>query len=195
MNFSAVILAGGKSSRMGCDKAFVELDGQTLIARQIQLVRDVGATEVFISGRTGVDYSRYGGRVLEDRFQGAGPLAGIQSALEAVTSSLLLVLAVDLPCMSADFLRKLAGNCVENAGAVPRVNGNVEPLAAFYPKAVLPLATFLLGQNSFAVRNFTQLCEQAGFITLTDLPESAASLFLNCNSPDELESVRRHQAR
>ncbi|MBW8865277.1 MAG: molybdenum cofactor guanylyltransferase [Verrucomicrobia bacterium] len=195
MNFSAVILAGGKSERMGRDKSFVELDGQTLLARQIRLVRSAGATEVFISGRTGVDYSAYGCRVLEDRFQDAGPLAGIQSAMEAMTTSLLLVLAVDLPCMSADFLRKLAGNCTENAGAVPRVNGGIEPLVAFYPEAVLPIATLMLSQNSLAVKNFIQRCEQAGLISVTDLPDSTASLFLNCNSPDELESIRRHQAR
>src|SRR5206468_12665848 len=77
MNFSAVILAGGKSVRMGCDKSFVELAGQTLLARQVQLVRAAGAIEVFISGRTGADYSTYVCRVLVDKFQGAGPLAGL----------------------------------------------------------------------------------------------------------------------
>jgi molybdopterin-guanine dinucleotide biosynthesis protein A len=195
MNFSAVILAGGKSARMGCDKSFVELDGQTLLARQIRLVRDAGATEVFISGRMGVDYSVYGCRVLEDWYSGSGPLAGIHSALEKMSTSMLLVLAVDLPCMSVDFLQKLAGNCTGNAGAVPRVNGDIEPLVAFYPKSTLPIATLLLSQNSLTVKNFIQRCEQAGLVRVTDQPESAASLFLNCNSPDELESVRRHQAR
>jgi molybdopterin-guanine dinucleotide biosynthesis protein A len=75
------------------------------------------------------------------------------------------------------------------------VNGDIEPLVAFYPKAVLPLATLLLSQNSLAVKNFIQRCEQAGLVTVTDLPEPSASLFLNCNSPDELEAVRHHQAR
>lgn len=194
MNFSAVILAGGKSARMGCDKSLMELNGQTLLARQIQLVRDAGATEVFISGRAGTDYSAYDARVLDDQFQNAGPLAGIQSALEAMTSPLLLVLAVDLPCMNADFLRNLAGKCTETVGTVPQVDGDIEPLAAFYPKAVLPLATFLLSQNSFAVKHFAQHCEQAGLLTLTDLPEASLDLFLNCNSPGELETARRHQA-
>ena len=105
MNFSAVILAGGKSSRMGCDKAFLEIGGQTLLARQIQLVHDAGAAEVFISGREGVDYSTSGCRVLTDKFPDAGPLAGIERALDTMTSPLLLVLAVDLPAMTAEFLQ------------------------------------------------------------------------------------------
>ncbi len=68
MNFSAVILAGGKSSRMGRDKAWLEFDGQSLLARQIACVRRAGASEVFISGRAGVDYSAFGCPVMEDEF-------------------------------------------------------------------------------------------------------------------------------
>src|ERR1700736_1502651 len=80
MKFSAVILAGGKSSPMGSDKAVAKLDGGTLLARQIQRTRAAGAAEIFISGRPGVDYSLFGSNVLEDKFQDAGPLAGIHSA-------------------------------------------------------------------------------------------------------------------
>src|SRR5690349_130325 len=83
MNFSAVILAGGKSSRMGRDKAWLEINGQILLTRQIELVQAGGATEVFISGRAGMDYSAFGCRVLQDRFPNAGPLAGIERALDA----------------------------------------------------------------------------------------------------------------
>lgn len=183
MNFSAVILAGGKSSRMGGDKAFLEIGGQTLLARQIQLAREIGAAEVFISGRAGVDYSASGGRVLLDNFPDAGPLAGIERALDAASSPLLLVLAVDLPDMSADFLRKLTETSSENRGAVPRVNGNLEPLAALYPKAALPLATALLVEKQFAVKHFAARCEQAGLVGYAELPEAVAGIFRNWNSP------------
>ena len=189
MSFSAVILAGGKSSRMGCDKAFVTVDGQTLLARQIQLVREAGASEIFISGRLGVDYSAFGPQVLEDKFHDAGPLAGIHRALAAATSPLLLVLAVDLPGMTADFLRQLAAGCPENTGVVPRVVGNLEPLAAIYPKAALPLATLLLGQNSLTVKKFAERCEQAALVSFAHPPDSAARFFVNCNAPGDLHQV------
>ena len=186
MNFSAVILAGGRSSRMGCDKAFAEVNGQTLLARQIQLAHAAGAADIFISGRPAVDYSAFGLRVLEDKFSDAGPLAGIHSALEATASPLLLVLAVDLPGMTVNFLRQLVAACSENTGAVPRVAGNLEPLAAIYPKAALPLATQLLGQHSLSVKKFALRCVQDALVSFTDLPDSAASFFVNCNSPDDL---------
>src|SRR5258706_11754457 len=106
MNFSAVILAGGRSSRMGRDKAWLEVGGQTLLARQIGLVREMGATEIFISGRADADYSAFRCPILQDKFLGAGPLAGIERALDAAQSPLLLVLAVDLPEMKAECLRR-----------------------------------------------------------------------------------------
>jgi len=156
MNFSAVILAGGQSSRMGRDKAWIEVDGQLLLARQVKLLRDLGAGEVFISGRAGVDYAAFGGRVLMDRHPGAGPLAGIEAALEVSVLPQLLVLAVDMPHMSADVLRQLVGQCTETTGVIPRVAGAIEPLAAVYPKAALPLVATLFSQPVAAdVRRLT----------------------------------------
>ena len=88
MNFSAVILAGGKSSRMGRDKAFLSISGKTMLARQIETVRAAGAAEIFISGRAETNYSEFGCRVLVDKFHNAGPLAGIEAALAAATQSI-----------------------------------------------------------------------------------------------------------
>src|SRR6516165_9757616 len=90
MNLSAVVLAGGKSSRMGRDKARLEIGGQPSLARQIQLVKEIGAGEVFISGRAGKNYEEFGCRVLFDQFRDAGPLAGIERAVAEASLSRLL---------------------------------------------------------------------------------------------------------
>jgi molybdopterin-guanine dinucleotide biosynthesis protein A len=166
MNFSAVILAGGKSSRMGRDKAWLDVGGRSLLARQVELAGTLGAREVFVSGRADVDYTALGYQVLLDRFPGAGPLAGIEAALAAATSPLVLVLAVDMPHMSVDVLRQLVGQCAETTGAIPRVAGEIEPLAAVYPKSALPLVTELLSKSVAAdVRR----------LTLDDQPDGASS--------------------
>ena len=213
MTFSAVILAGGKSSRMGRDKAFVEIGGQTLLARQIALAREVGATKVFISGRAGVNYSGFGCEVLVDKFQNAGPLAGIERALAASTTPLLLVLAVDLPDMTVDLLRRLTAHCAKNAGAIPRVGGDIEPLAAFYPKAGWPLLvgddvrSLKLKQSDLSlvtsaptnesaglkvgapsVKSFAERCVQSGLARFIDLPGSDAAFFANWNRPADVTS-------
>jgi molybdopterin-guanine dinucleotide biosynthesis protein A len=189
MNLNTVLLAGGKSSRMGCDKAWLEIGGQTLLERQIGLARAIGSKKIFISGRAGKDYSAFGCRVLRDKFADAGPLAGIERALAAASSPLLLVLAVDLPEMNARFLRGLLASCAENFGAIPRVNGNIEPLAAIYPRAARSLAEALLRAEEHEVACFAKQCVQAGLAGFVNLPASAAKHFTNWNSPADFVPV------
>lgn len=189
MNFSAVILAGGKSSRMGRDKAWLEVGGQTLLARQIGLAREIGVTEVSISGRADADYSSFGCRVLEDKFSDAGPLAGIERALDAVKATLLLVLAVDLPQMNAESLLRLAAGCSETCGAIPRLANRIESLAAFYPKPAHALAATRLARGAFAVKDFADHCVQSGLARFVEFDAREAPQFANWNSPADF-SVR-----
>jgi molybdopterin-guanine dinucleotide biosynthesis protein A len=186
MNFSAVILAGGKSSRMGRDKAWLEVGGQTLIARQIKLACETGAAEIFISGRVETDYSPFGCRVLKDKFADAGPLAGIERALDAAKSPLLLVLAVDLPEMSVEFLLRLAAGCSEMCGTIPKLADGIEPLAAFYTKATQSLAIAGLERKSFAVKDFAERCVKSGLARFVEPSASEAKYFANWNSPADL---------
>ena len=186
LNFSAVILAGGQSRRMGRDKAWLSVGGQPLLARQIALVRELAPAELFISGRAGTDYSSLGCPVLTDEFQDAGPLAGIVAGLQASAAPLLLVLAVDMPDMTASALRRLLEQCVSGAGVVPRANHRLEPLAAFYPKAALSVAVDLLNRQLRAARTFAECCQQAGLVTVHEVASPDGKCFANWNSPADL---------
>lgn len=97
---TASILAGGKSTRMGTDKAFVEFEGRTLLARALDLGRSVSA-DVRIIGST-QKFASFAS-VVEDVFRGCGPLAGIHAALLASPTDLNLILAVDTPFISHAF--------------------------------------------------------------------------------------------
>jgi len=202
MKFSAVILAGGKSSRMGQDKAWLQLEGESLLARQIRLAHEVGANEVLISGRANWDYSNLGCRVVHDRFVDAGPLGGIESALAAVSSSLLLVLAVDMPKMQVQLLNRLASRCSEGVGAIPRVNGKIEPLAAIYPRLAAGLIEALFsasGQKELgnemsrmpvkspSATGFAEKCVKCGLARFVALAESETQFFANWNLPEQVE--------
>lgn len=188
MSFSAVILAGGKSSRMGRDKAFLDAGGQTLLARQIAVARAAGAEEIFISGRGDTDYAAFPGRVLHDRLPDAGPLGGVEAALTRAAHPLLLVLAVDLPEIQAALLGELAGHCTSGTGVIPRVQGALEPLAAFYPRAARPLARRLLRRKQFAVCGLAERCCAAGRMREVEMT-AAAGQFLNWNSPADRAAV------
>ena len=185
MKFSAVILAGGRSSRMGRDKAWLPLDGQPLLARQIAVVRRLNPMELFVSGRADTDYRSLGCPRLTDAFANAGPLAGIAAGLEAASVPLVLVLAVDMPDMTSAMLGHLLGRCGSGTGVVPRVSHRLEPLAAVYPKAAGPLAVELLRQQLRAVRAFAERCQQAGLVALHDVAAADWPCFTNWNAPGD----------
>lgn len=187
MNLSAVILAGGKSSRMGRDKAFLEYEGQTLLERQIALARAAGAGEIFIAGRSDTEYVRFDCLILHDRFQNAGPLAGIERALDSASASHLLVLAVDLPGMELNFLRRLLSACRENLGAIPRIGSQIEPLAAIYPKITQTLAEKLLRDRIQRVISFAEHCVESNLAQFVACGKNEQGLFANWNSPGDVQ--------
>ncbi len=186
MSCGAVILAGGQSSRMGQDKAFVKLNGQSLLQRQIETVRAAGFSEIMISGRSGVDYSVFGLPVVLDQTLNAGPLAGIHAVLSLTKNRQLLVLAVDLPQMTPAFLRLLKAAAEAGAGVIPRLAGQVEPLAAIYPAVAREQAGKLLAECKYAVRSFASACVIAGLATYMDCPASSGALFKNLNGPADV---------
>jgi molybdopterin-guanine dinucleotide biosynthesis protein A len=187
MNLNAVILAGGESRRMGQDKAWLETGGQPLIRRALLTLRDSGIPEVLISGRAGADYSTLRCPVLFDLEPGCGPLGGIERALATATAPLVLVLAVDLPGITAAFLRKLAAHCDPLTGAVPKLKGELEPLAAIYPKRCHFVVRDCLLKCRRAARDFADACLRERAVRTLAVSGADAMCFHNCNSPADLD--------
>jgi molybdenum cofactor guanylyltransferase len=131
---SGLILAGGKSSRMGRDKAALTLpDGRTLLQRQADILRAAGATTVLASVRPDNAVAIPDVILVHDAVMDAGPIAGIAAGLHAAPAGLLLVLAVDMPAVQAAHLRQLVELARPGRGVVPMQAGQCEPLAAIYP--------------------------------------------------------------
>ncbi len=183
--FSAVILAGGASRRMGRDKSWLEVDGQSLLSRQIACTKEVGAEEVFISGRAGGDYTEFKCRVLLDLKAGCGPLSGIERGLQAARTDLVLVLAVDLPFLDAEVIRVILGKCSRTVGLVPIVGRRMQPLVAVYPKACHEIARSMLQQGRFAVRDFARRCSGRGLVRIQRFGGPARA-FTNWNEEGQL---------
>jgi molybdopterin-guanine dinucleotide biosynthesis protein A len=188
MKLSAVILAGGESRRMGRDKAWLEKDGIPLIARTVAIVRELGVEEIFISGRAAVDYSALRLPVLHDLQPGLGPLGGIERGLRETTAPLLLVLAVDLAQMTSTCLKSLAAHCDDLTGAVPTRNGELEPLAAIYPRRCHAIAANCITQARRAARDFAEACHRERAVRFVSVASAFAACFANWNSPTDLPS-------
>jgi molybdenum cofactor guanylyltransferase len=189
LEIGAVILAGGESKRMGRDKAWLEVDGQPLLARAVARVRQLGVGEIFISGRAGEDYSTLKCPVLLDLEPGFGPLGGIERALHAVNAPLLLVLAVDLPHLPAAFLQKMAARCDRLTGVVPKLNGGLEPLAAIYPKRCHAFAFDFIAKSRRAARDFAEACRREHAVRIFPVPRADGAGFANWNHPADLPAA------
>jgi molybdenum cofactor guanylyltransferase len=185
------ILAGGKSTRMGTDKAFVELGGRTLMAHALEIARAVGG-EVWIAGDV-VRFEGYG-RVVEDIYRNRGPLAGIHAALRSTSTDLNLMLAVDLPFIPAAFLEYLIrqAKATEAVVTVPRDGGRLQPLCAVYRKAFALVAERSLqaGENKidplFSLVA-TRVLEEAELRNLG----FSATMFGNLNTREDLDRANR----
>lgn len=156
--FAAVLLAGGQSRRMGRDKALLSLpDGRLLWQRQLGVLQKLEPAELFISGpaREGFPADV---PLLADATPGLGPLSGIAAALGAMRSPLLVVLAVDMPTMTAGYLQGLLDRCRDGRGIVPQHSdtGFYEPLAAVYPRSVQGLATARLAEQNRVLQSFVR---------------------------------------
>jgi len=188
-SFSAVLLTGGKSTRMGRDKALLPVPGSTLLLwqRQLGVLDELRPEECFWSGqpRAGVPDRL---RVVADEIPGAGPLAGISACLDLMRSDLLVVLAIDLPRMRASFLGDLLRRCSSNQGAVMRHGNFYEPLAAVYPKRLDAMARTHLRSGRYALQELLQEALDQEMVQAFRLNEEDALLFQNWNAPDPAQS-------
>ena len=182
--FAAMLLAGGKSRRMGRDKAMLPLpSGGLLWERQLGLLRTLGPAELFVSGpaRPGFPADI---TLLADEAPDLGPLSGVVAALEAMASPLLVVLAVDLPAMQTGFLHTLLTECGRDSGVVPRHQepaGFYEPLAAIYPKACLEIGQKRLRQRELALQSFVR--DAVDLLQPHLITADEEGLFINWNEP------------
>jgi molybdopterin-guanine dinucleotide biosynthesis protein A len=178
--FTAVLLAGGRSTRMGQDKAGLLFQGQPLWELQLSKLRALSPAEILISGHKDGPYSAAGVELVFDPEPGLGPLAGLCAAMQRCTSPLLLVLAIDLPAMTAAYLHSLLA---EGRGVVPQNAQWYEPLAAIYPRAALPLLEESLRTSDRSLQQFVRRAVAAGLIEPRAIPSADQPLFRNINTP------------
>jgi molybdopterin-guanine dinucleotide biosynthesis protein A len=118
-----------------------------------------------------------------DKIQDAGPLAGIASCLEAAQTKLLLVLAVDLPNITPEYLVSLIQEATPGRGVVPAIWDQLEPVVAVYPVEAVTTAFASLQRGERSLQAFARRLEQNGLITIRKVTAAEEALFRNWNSP------------
>jgi molybdopterin-guanine dinucleotide biosynthesis protein A len=187
---SAFVLAGGKSTRMGSDKAFIKLNGQSLLSRVLDLAYAL-TPNVSIVG----DVQKFGnyGRTIPDIFANCGPLGGIHAALRASNSDLNVVLAVDTPFVSLALLQFLVERAERNPGicvTVPRTATGWQPLCAVYRRSFSLAAEQALRTGLFKIDRLFEIVPTEG-ISESELLNAGfpPGLFRNLNTPEDVAAV------
>jgi molybdopterin-guanine dinucleotide biosynthesis protein A len=121
--------------------------------------------------------------VLFDLKPGFGPVGGIERALQIASSPLLLVVAVDMPHMTANFLQKLLAHCDRLTGVVPNLDGRLEPLAAIYPKRCHGFACDLIARSRHAACEFAVACLEENAVRTIHVAHTDVDCFANWNCP------------
>jgi molybdenum cofactor guanylyltransferase len=180
-NRAAWILVGGRSSRMGADKARADSGGRALALRVADTALAVCST-VSLVGDPAI-YGDMGLPVIADRFPGQGPLAGIEAALVASASDANLIIACDMPAIHEDLLEELfaeGGDC-----SMPRHDdGKVEPLCAVYQRRCHPVIREALEAGVRKVTDALRLFENQG-LAIRYIRVSSPASFANLNTPED----------
>jgi molybdenum cofactor guanylyltransferase len=189
MNISAVLLAGGESRRMGKDKATILVRGKPLWQTQLELLRKLEPSEIFVSARTDPSWRPGDLQFVADAPPSRGPLSGLAASLARMRATHLLALAIDMPFMSENFLRCVCDQIEAGVGVVPKIDNRAEPLAAIYPReSVTDFRNALAGTN-FSLQTLTRSLVDTGKLRELAVNEQQKKLFLNVNEVSDFAAL------
>lgn len=180
--FSMIILAGGKSSRMGRDKADLRLEGKTFLQIQIEKGRQLGIRDIQVSG--------YRGNCCEipvtpDRFPGKGPLGGLETCLRQTKAEQCLVLSVDAPLVPVSELEGLlqASRITDAPVTLLRQGDREQPLVAVYRRS---LADAILEEITMGKGSVFSLLNRVGYQVYQC---ACPQIFANVNTPETYQDL------
>jgi molybdenum cofactor guanylyltransferase len=200
MDIEAYILIGGRSSRLGRDKAFVEIGGMTLAKRALDMVRESGIASktTFVAGsetQFAIEAITLDAPFIFDMVEDRGPLGGLHAALSYAQTDWIFLLACDYPFISPDLPRFLAGCISDEFGAVApeQLDGRLQPLCAFYKvEAARPLVQEVIDRPRIS----TPMAEIADLLTPRIVRPAEYShlagsdhFFNNMNTPSDVADI------
>lgn len=179
--------------RMGTDKALLQMDGITLLERAIGKTHAITDTVKVVGSRE--RYNAFGAAIVEDEFDQCGPLAGIHAALGASQSELNVVLSVDTPLVTTDFLRYLLERAEKQTDAlavVPDAAGGVQGTCAVYRRPFRAVAEQQLKRGRFKITETLALV-RVEYVEEEEMRSAGfdPEIFANLNTPEEFSLLSR----
>jgi molybdopterin-guanine dinucleotide biosynthesis protein A len=183
-DITGIILAGGKSSRMGTDKGFLKLNGKKFVQYSIDALKPLVSEIIIVSDNP--KYDSFGYKRVNDLIKNAGPVSGIYSGLKTSKSIYSLILSCDIPLISREILQKLI-DAIDDTSEVIQVEsqGKSMPLIALYKRPVKDVFLKLLHHDERRLRIAVNACKTKNI----KLDKEFQFYTLNVNTPNELKAI------
>ena len=192
--FSGIVLAGGKSKRMGVDKRYVMFSGMNLLELSIRRLKGITEEVLVVLGEE-ENLDIEDARFVLDVKKNRGPMVGIFSGLKEMKNLYGLVTPVDAPLVASEFLNYMKKNAVGYDVTVPRWKRRIEPLIAVYSKNLLPtMKEWIKKEKNSAPHLFVQETNlRVRFIEEEEISKfgNPETLFLNINTEEDLKTAKR----
>jgi molybdopterin-guanine dinucleotide biosynthesis protein A len=191
LTVSGIVLAGGQSSRLGTDKSFVNVNGQSLIEHIVAKLTRL-SDDVIIVTNSPDEYDCLGARLVGDIYPGKGALGGIYSGLRAAANAYSLVVACDMPFLDLNLLRYMIILAREHDVVIPRIGGFPEPLHAIYSKNCLEPIDRILARGGLKIIDFfSEVRVRYVEESEVDIFDPQHISFFNVNTPNDLEEMKK----
>lgn len=191
---TGIVLAGGKSSRLGRDKAKETVGEVSLIQRVVAALSEV-CGEILVIGREPGGLDEVNGvkiKMVQDALPGRGPLMGLYSGLSAANHPYAILVACDAPFLAPALLNLLVDLVPGHEAVVPLINEIPQPTTAAYSKSILPKIEEALKLEGSGLRTLLAKLEVM-YVAEEQLKNTDPGLlsFMNINTEDDLEAARR----
>lgn len=200
-NISCVILSGGKSSRMGQNKALMKIGNQSLIEIMYGKVKGL-FREILISSNSPHEYSFLNIPIVPDLVQNKGPIAGIYSGLKSAKNDRVFFISCDIPLMTPELIKSIVGFNNKAQIVAPKADGFVQELCAVYSQSLIESIEKILaqaveeeirdkaqGKRKCLVHRLVDSSDSAIIETPESLPGYHASAFMNMNKPEDYNRI------
>ena len=181
-DITGIILAGGKSSRMGTDKSFLSLKGKPFVQYSIDALKPLVSEIIIVSDNEA--YNGFGLKRVNDIIKNAGPVSGIYSGLEASTTEYNLILSCDIPLINSEILEKLI-NAIDDCSEIIQIESNCKtmPLIALYKKSC---KIKFLKKDERRLRIAIKSCKSKNIV----LEKEHEFSTMNVNTQNELKAIK-----
>jgi len=195
---TGVLLAGGRSRRMGVDKRFLQVGDKTLLERALEVYDQVFEEILVIAAARTTDLAAIRHRILIDVIPDCGSLGGLYTGLSGATGERVFAAACDMPFLNPAVIAHLVSLSPESDIVMPKLSMGLQPMHAVYAKTCLPHVRRMLDAGRLTIHEITQNASlTVRFVPEDELQRIDSKLlsFLNLNTPADLEFARKLAAQ